>query len=170
MREPFIARWPGKIPPKKVCDELATTMDLLPTLARLAGTKPPTDRIIDGKNIWPLLSAQNNAKSPHEAFYYYQMDQLQAVRSRNWKLHLPLKPKKRNWGSPEPESPLQLYDLKTDIAESNNIAEKHPDVVKQLTAYAEKARQDLGDTNHPGKNQRPAALIQNPKQLLMTPK
>ena len=168
MREPFIARWPGKIPPKKVCDELATTMDLLPTFALLAGTKPPTDRIIDGKNIWPLLSAQNNAKTPHEAFYYYQMDQLQAVRSGNWKLHLPLKPKKRNWGSHEPESPLQLYNLKTDIAESKNIADKHPDIVKRLMTYAEKARQDLGDNDRPGKNQRPAAFIQNPKQLLMS--
>ena len=170
MREPFIARWPGKIPPAKVCDELATTMDLLPTLAILAGTKPPTDRIIDGKNIWPLLSAQNNAKTPHQAFYYYQMDQLQAVRSDNWKLHLPLKPKKRNWGSPEPQSPLQLYTLKADIAEKNNIADKHPDVVKRLMAYAEKARQDIGDTDRPGKNQRPAAFIKNTKQLLMSPK
>ncbi len=170
MREPFIARWPGKIPPAKVCDELATTMDLLPTFALLAGTKPPTDRIIDGKNIWPLLSAKKDAKTPHQAFYYYQMDQLQAVRSGNWKLHLPLKPKKRNWGAHEPQSPLQLYNLKADIAESKNIADKHPDIVKRLMTYAEKARQDLGDNNRPGKNQRPAAFIKNPKPLLMSQK
>lgn len=64
-------------------------MDLLPTFAKLAGTEPPQDRVIDGKDIWPLLVCQEGTKSPHEAFYYYQMDQLQAVKSGKWKLHLP---------------------------------------------------------------------------------
>jgi len=166
MREPCIVRWPGHIPAGTECDELACTMDLLPTFARLAGTRPPTDRIIDGRDIWPLLAGQAHAKSPHEAFYYYQMDQLQAVRAGKWKLHLPLKPKKPPWGKPEPEAPLQLFDLDTDIGEQNNVADRHPDVVKRLTALAEKARDDLGDTDRPGKNQRPAALVENPKPLV----
>jgi len=168
MREPCIVRWPGKIPAGTVCDELACTMDLLPTFAALAGTKPPTDRIIDGRDIRPLLLGQTGAKSPHEAFFYYQMDQLQAVRSGRWKLHLPLKPKKRNWGKPEPEAPLQLFDLKADIGEKNNVADRHPEVVKRLQALAEKARADLGDTGRPGKNQRPAGFVENPKPLLMS--
>ncbi|MCK4750779.1 MAG: sulfatase, partial [Bacteroidales bacterium] len=140
MREPCIVRFPGKIPADKTCNEIATTMDLLPTFAGLAGTKPPADRIIDGRNIWPLMAGEKNAKSPHKAFYYYQIDQLQAVRSGPWKLHLPLKTKRRNWGKPIPNSPLQLYNLDSDIAEKNNVADKNPDVVKRLLTLAEKAR------------------------------
>jgi arylsulfatase A len=167
MREPCIMWWPGQIPAGKTCNEIAATMDLLPTFAHLAGAQPPTDRIIDGKNIWPLISGQPNAGSPHEAFYYYQIDQLQAVRSGKWKLHLPLKPKKRNWGKPVPEAPLALYDLENDIAEKNNLAQHHPNVVKYLLALAEKARRDLGDLDRKGENIRPAGWVENPKPLLL---
>ena len=170
MREPAILWWPGKIPAGKICREIAVTMDLLPTFAHLAGTQPPTDRIIDGKNIWPLISGQPNAGSPHEAFYYYQIDQLQAVRSGKWKLHLPLKPKKRHWGKPITEAPLALYDLENDIAEKNNLAQHHPNVVKRLLALAEKARSDLGDLDRKGENIRPAGWFQNPKPLLLMAK
>ena len=164
MREPCIMRWPGRIPAGKTCDELATTMDLLPTFARLAGTKAPTDRIIDGKDIWPLMAGRDGAKSPHEAFYYYQMDQLQAVRAGRWKLHLPLKVKRQNWGKGIPNRPMALYDLKADIGEKKNVADRHPDVVKRLLALADKARLDLGDVNHRG-NQRPAGWAEVAKPL-----
>ena len=167
MRVPCIVRWPGRIPPATECSQLACTMDLLPTFAKLAGAAVPADRIIDGKDIWPLMAGKKNARSPHEAFYYYQMDQLQAVRSGKWKLHLPLKPKKKNWGKPIPEAPLQLFDLEADVAESQNLADRHPDVVKRLLALAEKARQDLGDTGRAGANQRPAGWVTSPKPLLL---
>jgi len=170
MREPCVMRWPGKIPAGKTCDELATTMDLLPTFARLAGTKPPSDRIIDGKDIWPLMSDKKDAKSPHEAFYYYQIDQLQAVRSGKWKLHLPLKQKKKNWGEPTPNVPLQLYNLEADIAEQNNVANQNPDIVKRLLALVERAREDLGDVNRKGKNQWPAGWVESPRPLLRVSK
>jgi len=170
QREPCIVWWPGFIPSGKTCNDLATTMDLLPTFARLAGTKPPTNRIIDGKNIWPLMSGQKSAKSPHEAFYYYFMDQLQAVRSGKWKLHLPLKQKKKNWGGPTLDVPLQLYDLEADIGEKNNVADQHPEVVKRLLVLAEKAREDLGDVGRKGKNQRPAGWVTNAKPLLLSAK
>jgi arylsulfatase A-like enzyme len=145
-------------------------MDLLPTFARLAGTDAPRDRIIDGKDIWPLMSGKSGAKSPHEAFYYYQMDQLQAVRCGKWKLHLPLEQKKKNWGEPTPNVPLQLYDLQADIGEANNVANKHRDIVKQLLALAQKAREDLGDVDRPGKGQRPAGWVESPKPLLLKSK
>lgn len=168
MREPCIVRWPGKIPAGKTCDELSLTMDLLPTFARLAGTKPPSDRIIDGKDIWPLMAGKKAAKSPHEAFYYYQVDQLQAVRAGKWKLHLPLKMKKRNWGKGVPNTPLQLYDLKADIGETTDIAAEHSDVVKRLLTLAERAREDLGDVNRKGRGQRPAGWVENPQPLLLS--
>ncbi|HUT28893.1 MAG TPA: sulfatase [Sedimentisphaerales bacterium] len=170
MREPAIIRWPGRIPAGKTCDEITITMDLLPTFAHLAGAQLPADRTIDGKNIWPLMAGRANAKSPHEAFYYYQIDQLQAVRSGKWKLHLALRPKKRHWGKPIPEAPLALYDLENDVAEKNNVAEHHPDVVKHLLALAEKARRDLGDADREDADLRPAGWAENPKPLTMASK
>jgi len=170
MREPCVIRWPGKIPAGKTCDELASTLDLMPTLARLAGTKAPTDRIIDGKNIWSLMTGKRGAKSPHEGFYYYKIDQLQAVRSGKWKLHLPFKIKKCNQEKAASNAPLKLYDLEADIGETNNIADRHPDVVKRLLALAEKARYDLGDVNRKGTGQRPAGWVVTPKPLLFSEK
>jgi len=164
MREPCIMRWPGRIPAGKTCDELTSTLDLLPTLAKLAGTKAPDDRIIDGRDIWPLMAGKKGAKSPHEAFYYYRMDQLQAVRSGRWKLHLPYKPKRRNQPKDTTNAPLKLYDLEADIGETNNIAADHPDVVRRLLGLAEQARQDLGDVDRKG-NQRPAGWVVTPMPL-----
>ena len=90
-RVPFIARWPGRVPEGKVCRELATMMDILPTFAALAGLEPPRDRAIDGKDIITLIERPESARTPYDAFYYYFMGQLQAVRAGRWKLHLPLK-------------------------------------------------------------------------------
>jgi arylsulfatase A-like enzyme len=167
MRVPCIAWYPGHVPAGSTCRELCSTIDLLPTFARLAGADVPKDRIIDGRDIWPLLSGQPGAKSPHEAFFYYHMDQLQAVRSGRWKLYLPLPKKRTGLGSQTQRSPARLYDLKADLAEKTNLAEKHPEVVRRLTAYAEAAREDLGDRNRPGKNQRPAGMVENPKPQVM---
>ena len=161
MRVPLIARWPGRIPAGEVSDELVTLMDLYPTLAKLAGAKLPEDRIIDGKDIWPLFSGKPNASSPHEAFYYYMMDQLQAARSDRWKLYLPLE-KPRGRATPEEFRLARLYDLKADAKETKNLAEMHPDVVSRLTKFAEAARKDLGDGDEPGQNQRPAGEVPNP--------
>ncbi len=88
FRVPCIVRWPGMVPAGRVCTELATSMDLLPTLAKLADTKLPRDRIVDGQDIWPLLT-QPRARSPHKLFCYYLDNQLQAIRSGSWKLFLP---------------------------------------------------------------------------------
>ena len=168
MREPCIVRWPGKIPPGAECSELACTMDLMPTFAKLAGTNAPADRIIDGKDIWPLMAGNKNAKSPHEAFYYYYRDSLQAVRSGKWKLHLARTTRPR--GNRKPQNlPAKLYDLEADVAEKNNLADKYPGIVERLRTLAQKARQDLGDGSQNGANQRPAGITATPKPLLMEP-
>jgi arylsulfatase A-like enzyme len=166
MREPCVMRWPGRIPAGKTCDELASTLDMLPTLARLAGTKAPDDRIIDGKNIWRLMAGKKGAKSPHEAFYYYKIDQLQAVRSGKWKLHLQYEIRKRNQKGTT-KAPLKLYDLEADVGEMTNVAADHPDVVERLLALAERAREDLGDVGREG-NQREAGLVVTPRPLTMS--
>jgi arylsulfatase A len=168
--EPTLARWPGKIPPGSVCKELTGTIDILPTFAKLAGGEAPQDRIIDGRDIWPLLSGQPGAKTPHEAFYYYWNLGLEAVRSGPWKLHLPheyrsLVGEAGKDGKPGPykqaKTELALYNLTDDVGERNNIAADHADVVNRLLAFAEQARADLGDslTNRQGSGRRPAGQL-----------
>ncbi len=164
MRVPCIIRWPGKVP-HATTDTLCSTMDLYPTFAKLAGAKIPDDRTIDGRDIWPILSEPKTAKSPHKAFFYYFGDQLQAVRSGAWKLYLPNTKRKINSRTTK-EQAAELYQLNEDISEETNVAADHPEVVKRLTGYAEEARKDLGDTDHPGAGQREAAWIENPKPLL----
>ena len=153
MREPCIVRWPGRIQPGSVCDEMTTEMDLLPTLAKLAGAAPPGDRIIDGRDVWPLLCSQPGAQSPHEAFYYFSRKRLEAVRSGAWKLWL---------------GKRRLYHLGRDVGETTNVAAEHPDVVERLLALADRARHDLGDGSpqYPGENLRPAGRVDNPRRLI----
>jgi len=169
QRVPCIMWWPGKIPPGASCREVCSTMDLLPTFARLAGTEPPQDRIIDGHDIWPLMSGQPGSKSPYRAFYYYHVEQLQAVRSGPWKLYLPLKASRRNRKGAIKPSPARLYDLQADLGETRNLAQEHPQVVKRLLAWAEQARAELGDLDRPGQNQRPAGFIANPTPRVIEP-
>ena len=166
MREPCIMRWPGKLPPGKVCNELATTMDLLPTFASLAGGKLPKNKI-DGYDIWPLMTRPLEAKTPYEVYYCYYDGQLQAVRTPEWKLHFPhayVSLDGRPGGSggkPVPYTPKDigyaLFDMKSDIGETIDVAGKHPEVVKRLQVVGEKAREDLGDksTGRQGAGTRP---------------
>src|SRR5205809_2283721 len=126
LREPCIMRWPGRIPAGTVCRELAATMDLLPTFAKLAGAELPRDRLIDGRDIWPLMSGQSGAKTPHDSFYYYWNFGLEAVRSGPWKLHLPHEYRTLDGppgkdGQPGPYKQanigLALYNLAEDVGE-----------------------------------------------------
>jgi arylsulfatase A-like enzyme len=167
VRVPFVARWPERIPAGSVCSEPAMTIDLLPTLARLCDAPLP-GRPLDGKDISPLLLGDPNARCPHEAYYFYfGINELQAVRSGRWKLVLPHT--YRTMQGQEPgqdgkpgryrqvklETP-QLYDLENDIGETTDLADKHPDIVSKLMNYVEAAREDLGDalTKRTGKNVR----------------
>jgi len=161
MRVPCVMRWVGKIPAGTVCSEVATTMDLYPTFAKLAGAKLPTDRIIDGKNIWSLMSGEPNARSPHEAFFYYRAYALEAVRSGRWKLILPHPVGRRRRRRPPKKVPEALYDLKTDIGETTDVSAEHPDIVKRLRELAERCREDLGDSiyGRVGKNRRPPGIV-----------
>jgi len=153
MREPTVAWWPGTVPAGTVCDEVCTAMDLLPTFAKLAGGSVPQDRIIDGRDVAPLLRAEPGARSPHEAFFYYAGPNLRAVRSGPWKLH----------------AAGQLYNLDDDIGESRNVAAQHPEVVARLETHLARARADLGDGKRKGANCRPVGVAENPRTLLPRP-
>jgi arylsulfatase A-like enzyme len=156
VRVPFIARWPGRIPAGTQCDEPAMTIDLFPTIARLIDAALP-HHPIDGLDIWPLLSAQPAAQSPHDAFFfYYHQGNLEALRSGPWKLQLPHEyrtlggqPGGRD-GVPVPyqnvRTGLALYDLTSDPGELHDVSQGHPEIVRRLSELAETARADLGDS------------------------
>lgn len=163
MREPTVVRWPGKIPTGVVNDEVMTAMDLLPTFAMLVGGEIPSDRVIDGKNIWPVLAGTE--KSPHEAFFYHQGDRLEAVRSGKWKLHLG-KPnakgkagKGKSRGNGASAGSSALYDLEADMGEKDNLIQEHPESAEQLRSYAEAFEEELS------RNSRPAGLVKKAKPL-----
>lgn len=163
LRVPCVIWAPGRVPANKECDEIATTLDILPTLGSLAGASIPQDRIIDGHDIRDLLHGVEGVKTSTEAFYYYQHVHLQAVRSGKWKLHLPRAAEPAwcpKWGRHidredvfEIKEPM-LFDLKTDIGEQRNVASSYPDVVKRLTKLAEAGRNDIGDYDRLGSGSR----------------
>ncbi len=167
QRVPFIVRWPGVVPAGAECGKLATSMDLLPTFARLGGAEAPADRIIDGKDILPLMLCEEGAGSPRDEFFYYLRDQLDAVRSGKWKLFV------GRTGRPPGEEKRrrievkELYDLEADIGETRNVYDEHPEVVAELMAKIEAARNDLGDdgTGAEGENCRLSGRVEDAKPL-----
>jgi len=152
QRVPCIIRWPHKIPGGRVCREIATSMDLLPTICSLANAELPEKRI-DGKNIWPLMTGRIGVRSPHQAFFYYNAWQLEAVRSGRWKLVLPhdfyavVKPGVD--GNPGQHAwthvNMALYDILNDVGETTDVAGQHLDVMEQMLELVAQARMDLGD-------------------------
>ncbi|MHC4398500.1 MAG: sulfatase family protein [Planctomycetota bacterium] len=135
MRVPAIVWGPGRVPAGAVCDAMILSMDLLPTFARLAGAEPPADRKIDGKDVWPLLAGQPDAKSPHEAFLYYNgRGELEAIRAGKWKLRV---------------KSGELFDLETDVAESQDLAAEHPETVGRLKSLMATMRDDVESSPRP---------------------
>jgi len=127
-------------------------MDLLPTFAGLAGAKVPDDRVIDGRDIWPLMSGRAGAKSPHDAFFYYSArGNLEAVRQGDWKYRKSTRKARRKKGDtkPPPEPKGELYNLKADIGEKNNLIDSHSDIAKRLDALMAKFDTDLEKTSRP---------------------
>ncbi len=156
LRVPGIVRWTGTVPAGRVDHRLVTAMDLLPTLAGLCGGTLPADRVIDGRDV-SALWLDDQVPSPHEAFFYYRGDDLEAVRDPRFKLHLA--------GPGEPVG--ALYDLHADPAESEDVAAVHPDVVARLEAAAEAMRRDIGDARRgvAGTRVRPAGRVVDPVPL-----
>ena len=163
QRVPCVMRWPSQIPAGTVCHEVVTAMDLCPTLAKLGGSEMPEDQIIDGKDISALMTSEEGAASPNDTFFYYRLHNLMAVRSGKWKLHA------YSFSPPDHQIVAinELYDLETDIGETNNIYDQHPEIVDELETKLNICRQDLGDhiTGVEGQNLRPVGRVDNPQTL-----
>jgi len=166
QRVPAIFRWPGKIPSGVICNRLASSIDIMPTMAAIVkGTLP--DHRIDGVDISELLYGNVEAQPRSNLYYYFGKNHLNAVRNEHWKLVFP-----HSYDSYEATVPgndgmpgsrirtqvdsLELYNLMRDPGERYNVVHMYPDIVNELLQLGDKAREDLGDMNTgiEGKNRR----------------
>ena len=153
VRVPCVMKWPGKLKAGAVVDVPLMTIDLLPTIAGVLG-QPLPEKKIDGKDAWPVISGASKEPVQAAYFFYYGRNDLESMRMGKWKLVFPHRwrdsktepgrdgmPGKYHWR----QSGLELYDLRDDIGEANDVAKAHPEVVREMQALAEKMRADLGD-------------------------
>lgn len=171
QRVPCIMKWPSVIPKGAENNEIVSTLDLLPTIAKITGSKLPNNKI-DGHDITELISGKEGAKSKTDAFFYYRGWDLEAVRSGKWKLHLPhgynqvIRSTEGNVHqrkSIKSKIELSLFNLETDIGETINVLDQHPDVVKMLLEKVEAMKDDLGDDEHSGTGKRPSGWQHTPE-------
>ena len=132
VRVPFVGTWPGTLPEGKETGAMASLMDMLPTFAGLAGIEPKTPQKIDGKDIFPLMQCLPDAKSPHRyIFYAGNLAKITGARNDRFKL--------TNRGKPA------LYDLRSDVGETKDVATEYPEVVQELEAAIEAFQKDLDE-------------------------
>jgi arylsulfatase A-like enzyme len=155
QRVPCIVRWKGQIQPGRTSDEILSSIDFLPSLCRICGAEVP-DRKIDGLDASDFLLGKTE-QSPRETFFYYMSEDLEAVRKGKWKLFV--------WR--KGEEVRELYDLESDIGETRNLIEDHPEIVEQLQDLLQEMRQDLGDDRLgiEGKGVRPCGKVESPVTL-----
>ena len=121
LRIPFLVRWPGRIEAGRVSDLIFYQPDVLPTLAELTGATAPGD--IDGISILPEILG--TGKPAGREMLYWEFQPQTAVRFGDWKAV-----------QPKPEAPWELYDLGSDISETTSVADRHPQILEKMTAFA----------------------------------
>ena len=134
IRVPCIVVWPGVTPANSECNELVASFDLFDLFAQVAGVEVPSNIVIDGRDIMPLIKGEEGAKSPHKAIYgFAPKGGIRSVRYENWKLVY----------SNSKEKPFELYNLEVDLGEKNNIADQHPDIVKKINKMGVNANNSI---------------------------
>jgi len=164
-RVPAIWRWPGRIEAGSVCPRMASTLDVLPTVAAITGAALP-EKSIDGVDILPLLEGVEGA-NPRDRFLFYYGGELRGVREGRWKRvfehrtrsYVGVEPGMDGLPGPYafPTVPDALYDLENDVGETRDVSAQHPEIVARLDGLAEEARAALGDglTGRTGSEVRP---------------
>lgn len=173
QRVPCLMWWKGVIQPGSVNNNLVAGMDILPTMAEIAGAPLPSKKI-DGVSLLPLLKGEDVEPPRKSLYYYYRRNNLEAVQDGHWKLVFPHNG--RTYAGFEPgrdgqpggvneqsEVEAGLYNLRRDPGEQYNVQDYFPEVVERLEKLAEAAREDLGDdlTGAPGKNRREIGRLQD---------
>ena len=139
FRVPLIARWPGVLPADQINGEMAVNLDLFATCLAVAGIPLPTDRVIDGHNLLPVLRGE--APSPHEALYYYKGRHLLGVRQGKWKYlrqHMT-----DNGGYASLRQGPFMFNLETDPNESYSLIESEPEIARRLVGMLEERDADM---------------------------
>ncbi|MDV7137275.1 sulfatase [Maribacter sp. TH_r10] len=156
QREPFIIKYPDKLPAGKVVDVPVMAIDMLPTLASLTQSKLP-ELTIDGKDVWQVISGQTT-KSPQKAyFFYYRVNELFGVRYGKWKMYFPHRYRTMEGQDPGKDGQpgeyrmvdleeIELYNVENDESETQNIADQHPNIVTEIKLLANDMRSRLGDS------------------------
>lgn len=132
IRVPLIATWPGRIKANSQSEHLSAFWDMMPTLAELSGGKPMSKH--DGISILPELLGKTNEQKKHDYLYWELFESRianRAIRKGKWKGVIP---------NLFASGKLELYDLENDLGESNNIANKHPDIAQELLQLMDAAR------------------------------
>jgi arylsulfatase A-like enzyme len=132
LRQAAIARWPGQVPAGRVSDEPWAFWDILPTAADIAGAKLPPAFKPDGHS---LVSFLKGGPAPQRDYFYWELHEgpsIQAAAFGDWKAV-----------RTGPGKPIELYDLKTDLAEKHNVAAEKPDVVAQAEKIFREAHTDI---------------------------
>jgi arylsulfatase A-like enzyme len=134
-RVPCIVRWPGSVPAGRVSKALFTSLDILPTFAKLGEVELPRERIIDGVDQAELLLGRSQ-HGARDHVHYFSQNELHGVRQGKWKLLLPGRKVFYEYVKDRGSNETELYDLESDIGEQRNVARDHPRVVERLTAFA----------------------------------
>jgi len=142
MREPCIARWPGRIEPGSVNTDIACTMDLYATCLDIAGAELPKDRIVDGMTMLPAMLGKGSVGRDH--FFYYRTSELYAVRMGPWKAHFITQ---AGYGEkPQHHDPPMLFNIETDPSEKYDLSRRRgvrEEVMSKINALVEKHKKNL---------------------------
>ena len=165
VREPCIMRWTGRIPAGSICNEIAGNIDLLPTFAKLVGVEPAKDRVLDGRDITPLMFDPKSGPVRDTHLYFTAQQTLAAIRQGDWKL-FPVDPANNAPGKKKAAQKAQtganstgpvLYNLATDPGETKDVAADHPEIVAKLQAEATRRETEIKQ------NRRPAGQLSKTK-------
>ena len=171
QREPCVVYFPKKIKGGRTIDTPMMAIDILPTIAEITGTDLPENKI-DGKSVWKNWTGETDQSQHQALFFYYNKNELHGVRYKDWKLYFPHTYRSLNGKQGGQNGykvkyemnrveKIELYNLKMDISESNDVAEQYPEVVEKIKSLADEMRTKLGDKlyNIEGTENRPVGRI-----------
>jgi arylsulfatase A-like enzyme len=158
VREPCLMRWPGRIPAGTTCNQIAGNIDLLPTFAKLVGAELAKDRVLDGRDISPLMFDPQSGPTRDTHLYFTANQSLAAIRQGDWKLFLAApanKGKAKNQDaakdakSSQAEAAAVLYNLANDPVEAKDVAAENPETVAKLQAEAARRMDEIKEHRRP---------------------
>jgi len=158
QKVPFVVRMPGAIPAGAYNDEMITALDILPTIMNVTKSSMVRMNSIDGVDVWSVMKGEK-IENPRKDFFFVLGEEIQAVRSGKWKLHIPHKyrvvEKRGTGGMPGIQNEedytleLSLYDIEKDPSESVNLANQHPKLVNELQKKIEDFKIYLKESSRP---------------------